>query len=191
MIETGVLVWKTENMMPYQSILIYFGSNMPKVKWWIHVSYGFSSNECQTMPRVYVGRRTKSWGDRFYMLPKKHCGTKSARIARPNTLTDSYTRFLLKTQPFLTFVTRTPKCFSYIPTLPKYTVLIHWWIVYANLWLCWSTPCSITLPSKTPTKSHCWAIPNPKLLLRYTLSYYSAKQIQISIHGWAMPKRNN
>ena len=88
------------------------------------------------------------------------CGTKSARIARRNTLTDSYIRFLLKTQPFLTFVTRTPKSNSYIITFPKYTVLIHWWIVYANLLLCWSTPCFITLLSETSTKSHCWSIPN-------------------------------
>ena len=64
------------------------------------------------------------------------CGTKSARIARPNTLTDSNNRFLLKTQSFLNFVTRTPKSISYNITLAKYTVLIHGGIVYANLLLC-------------------------------------------------------
>ena len=117
----------------------------------------------------------------------KRCVTKSAQMARPSTLTDSYTRFLLKTQPFLNFVTRTTKSFSYIITLPKYTVLIHWWIVYANLLLRWSTHCFITLLSETPTKSHRWAIPNPNTLLRYTLSYYLAKQIPISIHCWAIP----
>ena len=30
----------------------------------------------------------------------KHCRTKSARIAAPNRLTESYTRFLLKTLPY-------------------------------------------------------------------------------------------
>ena len=77
----------------------------------------------------------------------KHCGHKSPRIARPNTLTDSYTWFLPKVQPFLIFMTRTRKYISNIITLPKYTVLIHWRIVYANLLLCWSTPFLL----------HCWA----------------------------------
>ena len=118
------------------------------------------------------------------------CGTKSARIAASSTLTDSYTRFLLKTQSFLIFVTRTPKIFSYIITLPKYTVLTHWRIVYANLLLCWSTPCFITLLNETPTISHCWAIPNPNTLLRYTLSYYIAMQTPISVPCWAIPNAN-
>ena len=43
---------------------------------------------------------------------KIRCGTKSARMAHSSTLTDSYTRFLLKTQLFLNFVTRTPKTFT-------------------------------------------------------------------------------
>ena len=119
-----------------------------------------------------------------------HCGTKSARTARPNTLTDPYTRFLIKVQPFLTFVTRTPKSISYINTLLKYTVLIHWWIVYANLLLYWCTPCFITLLGETPTKSHCWSIPNPNMLLRYTPSYHIAEQIPISIHCWVKPNAN-
>ena len=118
------------------------------------------------------------------------CVTKSARMASPSTLTDSYTRFLLKAQPFLNFVTQTPKSFSYIITFPKYTVSIHWWIVYANLLLCWSTPCFKTLLSETPTKWHRWAIPNPITLLRYTLSSYFAEQIPISIHFWAIPNPN-
>ena len=65
-----------------------------------------------------------------------HCGTKSARIAPPNTLTDPYIRFLPKSQPYLNFMTRTPKSKAYIITLPKYTVLIPWWVVYAILLLC-------------------------------------------------------
>ena len=118
------------------------------------------------------------------------CGTKSAQMAHSSTLTGSYTRFLLKTQSFLKFLTRTPKTFTSIFTLSKYTVLIYWWIVYANLLLCWSTPCFITLLSATPTKSHCWAIPNPNTLLRSTLSYYLAKQTPSSIHRWAIPNPN-
>ena len=65
-----------------------------------------------------------------------HCGTKSARIEPPNILTDSYTRFLPKTQPNINFMTQTPKSKAYIITLPKYTVLVHWWVVYAILLLC-------------------------------------------------------
>ena len=75
--------------------------------------------------------------------------------------------------------------------------LIHWWVVYAILLLCWSTACFITmlsftqlfhivelyvmlihcwsipyfntLLSKSQILLHCWAIPNPNTLLRYTL----------------------
>ena len=79
----------------------------------------------------------------------KHCGTKTVRIASPNTLTDSYTRFLPNYQPYLNFITRTPKSKPYIITLPKYTVLIHWWVKHAILILCLSTPCFITLLNYT------------------------------------------
>ena len=48
-----------------------------------------------------------------------HCGPKSAVIAPPNALTDLYTRFLPKAQPYLDSMTRTPKSKSYITTLPK------------------------------------------------------------------------
>ena len=97
-----------------------------------------------------------------------HCGKKSARIAAPNALTDPYNRFSPKIQNCLNFMTRTPKSKSYIITLQKYTVLILWWVVYAILLLCWSTTCFITLLSWTPTKSHCWDVPNPNTMLRYT-----------------------
>ena len=84
-----------------------------------------------------------------------------------------------------------------------YPVLIHWWVVYATLLLCWKTACFNTLLSFTQTfhiaelyaiLTHCWgitylitllsnsqrlilcwAITNPNTLLRYTLSYYIAK----------------
>ena len=46
-----------------------------------------------------------------------HGGTKSVRIAPPNTLTDPYIRFLKKTQPYLNFMTRTPKSKPFIITL--------------------------------------------------------------------------
>ena len=42
MIETGVLVWKSKNIQPYQPIFFYFGSNMHKAKWRTHESYGIS-----------------------------------------------------------------------------------------------------------------------------------------------------
>ena len=67
---------------------------------------------------------------------KIHCGQQSGWIAPPKTLTNSYTRFLLQTQPYFNSLTRTPKYKLYIITLPKYTVLIHWWVVYAGLLIC-------------------------------------------------------
>ena len=55
-----------------------------------------------------VGEKLKS---RQPALPAVilHSGTQSARNALSNTLTDSYTRFSLKTQPYLKSITRTPK----------------------------------------------------------------------------------
>ena len=65
-----------------------------------------------------------------------HCGTKSARIAPSNTLTDPYILFMPEAHPYLNFMTRTPNSKPYFITLPMYTVLIHWWVVYAILLLC-------------------------------------------------------
>ena len=48
-----------------------------------------------------------------------HCGTKSAKIAPPNTLMDSYDRFLPEAQPYLNSMTRTPISKPYITTLPE------------------------------------------------------------------------
>ena len=108
-----------------------------------------------------------------------HCGTNLAWIAPPNTLTDPYTCFLPKLWPYLTFMTPTSKSKPYIIKLPKYTVLINWWIVYAILILCWNTPCFITLWGFTqhfyiadpyPILKRCWGIANIKTLLSYNLS---------------------
>ena len=137
---------------------------MPKTKWLTHVSYGLMPTNAECICKK-VSKKLRRPALHDFIL---HCGTKSARIAPPNTLTDPYSRFLPETQLYLNFMTGTPNSKSYIITLPKYTVLIHWWIVYAILLLCWSTPCLITSLSYTPTKSHCWAIPNPNTLFRYT-----------------------
>ena len=59
MIETGVLVWKSKDIKPYQPILFYFGSNMHKAKWWTLVSYGIFYFECQIMSRMHAGRWVK------------------------------------------------------------------------------------------------------------------------------------
>ena len=48
-----------------------------------------------------------------------HCGPKSAVIAPPIALTDLYTRFLPKAQPYLDSMARTPKSKPYFTTLPK------------------------------------------------------------------------
>ena len=78
-----------------------------------------------------------------------------------------------------------------------YPFLIHWWVVYAILLLCWSTayfitllsftqhfyivelypmlihcrgiPYHNTLLSNSQILIHCWAIPNPNTMLRYSL----------------------
>ena len=87
------------------------------------------------MPRVYakVGESLRRPAIQAFII---HCGTKSVRVAPPKTLTDSYTQFLSKAQPYVNFVTRTPKSKPYIVTLPKYMVLLHWWVVYVILLLC-------------------------------------------------------
>ena len=61
---------------------------------------------------------------------------KMVQIAPPEISTDSYTRVLPKTQPYPIFVTRTPKSKPYDITVPKFTVLIHWWVVNAIFLLC-------------------------------------------------------
>ena len=97
-----------------------------------------------------------------------HWRTNSVRVASPSTLNDTYTQFLWKTQPYLNFVTRTPKSKPYNITLPKFMVLFYWWVVYVILLFCWSTPCFIQLLSYTQQfdntelyaiLTHCWGIP--------------------------------
>ena len=63
-----------------------------------------------------------------------HCGTKSVRIAHRITLMESFTQYLPK-NPFLspfidsdTQIHTTQQCISDL-----YSILIHWWIVYAIL----------------------------------------------------------
>ena len=51
-----------------------------------------------------------------------HCGTTSTRVAPPDTLTDSFTRFLEEAQPYLNSMTRTPKSKLFVIALPKYTL---------------------------------------------------------------------
>ena len=197
MIETGVLVWKWKNMKPYQPIFFYFGSNMLKTKWWIHVSYGFCSFECQIKPRVWAEKWAKSWNDRlytlyFYIVEQSRLESHPLIRWRTHKLTNCQ-------QPtYLNFMTRTSTSKPSIITLPKYTVSVQWRVVYAILIFCWSTSCFFTLlrftqhfyiakPYPIPTHCwgilylitllsnpqiliHCWAIPNPNTLLRYSLS---------------------
>ena len=111
--------------------------------------------------------------------------TKWARIAPPNSLKDSYTRFLPKTQQYLISRTQTPKCKQYILhyrsitclntlvgsvryliTLLKQSLFYYIVEVYLILLHCWAIQ---------KTLIHCWAIPSPNTLLRHTLSYYIAK----------------
>ena len=48
-----------------------------------------------------------------------HYGTKTARVAPPNTLTDLHTRFLPEAQPYLNSMTQTPKSKLFNITLLK------------------------------------------------------------------------
>ena len=69
------------------------------------------------------------------------CGTKSAQIAPPNTLTDSYTRFAKNPtlSQFTASDTQIRTLYYYITEVDP--VSIHWLVVYAILLLCWSTAC--------------------------------------------------
>ena len=170
LIETGVLFWKSKIMKPYQPFF-YIGSIMLKAEWWTHVSYGLMPNIAECICRK-VDKKLRQPALQAFII---HFRTKLTWIALPKTLTDSYNRFLSKAQAYLNYLTQTPKSEPYFIILPKYTVLIHSRVVYAILSLCWSTPCFITLLNWTPTKSHCWAIPNPNILLRYSQHYCIAE----------------
>ena len=108
-----------------------------------------------------------------------HWGTTSARIAPPNTLTDSYFRFLPKAQPYQLFLTWTPKSKIYIFTLPKYTVLIPWCVVYTLFYYFAEVP-PVFLhywakhhynTELHPILTHCWGIP-------YLITWLSNSQFQ-------------
>ena len=75
------------------------------------------------------------------------CGTKTARIAPPNTLNDLYTRLLPKAQPYLNSDTQIQTLYWYNPQVNP--VLSHWCVAYAVLLFCRSTACFITLLSFT------------------------------------------
>ena len=152
------------------------------------------SNNAESIRRKLVEKLRRPASHAFII----HCGTKSIQIAHPNTLTDRYIQLLPNTQPYLNFDSDAliQAIYYYIT---KYTVLIHWWVVYAILLLCWSTPCLITLFRYTlsyyvargfPIPIHCCAIPNLNTLWRYIPSYYMGKQVPISIHCWAIPNPN-
>ena len=109
----------------------------------------------------------------------------------------------------------TPMQTLYYCITEAYPVLKHWWVVYAIILLCWSTACFITLlgftqqfyiaelyripihfwgiPNLVTLQGnsqkliHCWAIPNPNILLRYSLSQNNAEQFPISKHTELYP----
>ena len=55
-----------------------------------------------------------------------HFGTKSARFAPPDTLTDLYIRFSPKTQLYLNFFYSDAQIQTIYYYITEYTVLIHW-----------------------------------------------------------------
>ena len=111
------------------------------------------------------------------------CGIKWARIAPPNTLTDSYTQFLLEK-------------FNRISTQwlgqpnPYHTILHYRSIPCLNTLLdnvCFFYSLLHYIVELYTKFLHCWAIPNPNTMLTYDLFYYTAEQLPISIHSWAIP----
>ena len=130
----------------------------------------------------------------------KHCGTKSARIAPSKTLKDLNIQFLPKTQLYFNFRTRTLKSQPYIFTIPKYTVSIHWCVVYAILKLCWTSPCFFLncwtkhqqshIAELYPILTHCLGIPNLIIILRSTVIHYMAELYPILTHCWGIANIN-
>ena len=92
----GVLVWKSKIMKPYQPFFL-FGSYTLKARCQTHVSYGLMPTNAECICRK-VDKKLRQPALHAFIL---HPGTKSAWIAPPNTLTDSYIRFLTKAQPYL------------------------------------------------------------------------------------------
>ena len=103
-----------------------------------------------------------------------HCGTKSARIAPPSTLTDSYVWFLPKAQACLNSVTRAPK---FIPclitvvvgvcnlkTLLKYSMLHYIVESYPTFFTLLMYTLTPYITELYPILTHCWGIPNPNTL---------------------------
>ena len=86
-------------------------------------------------------------------------GTRPARIAPPNTLTDSQTRFLLKVQPYLKSMTQTLKSKPYI--------MLHYRSITCLKTLVGSGTLYCHFAEKQPVLLHCWDIPNTFRLLIY------------------------
>ena len=171
---------------------------MLKTIWWIHVSYGFSYFECQKMRKLYARRWRKveaTGSTRHHITLWKKVGSD-----RTSWYIDGLIHSVFAGSPTLSQFDDSDtqiQTLSYCIT-EVYPVLIHWWVVYAILLLCWSPASFITLLSFTQrfhfpelytilTRSlgwpylitllrnsqrliHCWAIPNPHTLLRYSLS---------------------
>ena len=169
---------------------------MPKAKCRTHVSYGLLPNNTECIRRKVAKKLNRLALHAF----KKHCGTKSTWIAPPSILADSYIRFLSKAQPYLTFMTQTPKSEPYFITSPKYTVLIHSRVVYAILLLCWSTPCFITLlnykhqqdhiAEPYPILTHCWGIFFLITWLSNSQFQYIVQLYPIVAHCWGIANIN-
>ena len=115
------------------------------------------------------------WGDSFYTLSYYIVKKKSVGIAPPNTLTHTL-RFCRKPNPIPIRWLGHPKPNS---------LLLHYRSIPSLNTLVGSVRYLITLLKYRlfhyivelyRTFLHCWATPNPNTLLRYTLSYYIAKQ---------------
>ena len=142
------------------------------------------------MPRVYAGRWVKNkptFSTRFHKtLWKKLCSDRTSQHI------DGLIHSVSNGSPTLSQFDDSDTQIQtlYYCITEAYPVLIHWWVVYAILLLCWSATCFITLLSFTqhfyivelyPILAHCWGIPYVNTLLSNS---------QILIHCWAIRNPN-
>ena len=150
------------------------------------------------MLRLYTGRWARNWGDRLYTLSYYIVEQTGSDLT--SWYIDGLIHSIFAGSPTLSQFDDSDTQIQtlYHITTGAYPALIHWWVVYGISLLCWSTACFITLLSFTqqfyiaelyPNLTHSWgrpylitlvskwqklihywAIPNPKTILRYSLS---------------------
>ena len=112
-----------------------------------------------------VGQKLRRPALHAFML---HCGTKTVRIAPPNTLTDSISVSAECPTVSDFYDSDTQMQTIYYCITEVYLVWLHWWLVYAIFLLCWCRACSIKL-------------------LSYTQQFYNTELYTILKQFWGIP----